>query len=339
MKMRNLLLSIPVFLVTAALVGGVAAFMWGWVRFHQPGPLKEVVTFDVGTGQGVNIIAEHLLYQGAIANTEDTLIFRAAARLSGRQGELKAGEYELTPAITMAAIMDKMSRGDVIERRFVVPEGLTSWQIVGLLSKVEGLSGDIKVVPAEGVLLPETYQYERTDTRQDQIDHMKDAMKKVMDELWPQRAGGLPFDTPEQALTLASIVEKETGVAAERTRIAGVFINRLRQGIPLQSDPTVIYALTKGHIQNAGMGPLGRRLLKDDLEIDSPYNTYKNAGLPPGPIANPGRDSIAAVLNPEANDYLYFVADGTGGHVFARTLEEHNDNVASWKKIRKESGR
>ena len=164
---------------------------------------------------------------------------------------------------------------------------------------------------------------------------MQESLRTLLDKEWPNRDPNLPFTTVEQALTLASIVEKETGVPSERKRIAGVFINRLRQGIPLQTDPTVIYALTKGQPKNDGQGPLGRRLLLKDLEIDSPYNTYKNVGLPPAPIANAGRDAILAVLHPETNDFLFFVADGTGGHVFARTLGEHNQNVANWRKLRR----
>ena len=164
-------------------------------------------------------------------------------------------------------------------------------------------------------------------------------MDKAVEELWPGREKGLPFDSIEQAITLASIVEKETGMASERARIAGVFINRLKRGMPLQSDPTVIYALTKGVVKEEGMGPLGRRLLRKDLsETDSPYNTYKYPGLPPGPIANPGRAAIEAVLHPEQHDFLYFVADGKGGHVFATTLTEHDKNATEWRKIRKEQG-
>jgi UPF0755 protein len=168
------------------------------------------------------------------------------------------------------------------------------------------------------------------------INRMQASMTKTIDELWEQRSSTLPFTTKEEAIVLASIVEKETGHPEERERVAGVFINRLRKGMALQTDPTVIYAITKGEHKNEGKGPLGRRLLLKDLEIDSPYNTYKNPGLPPGPIANPGRASIKATLNPEEHDYIYFVADGTGGHIFSRTLDEHNRNVREWRKIRRE---
>ena len=216
-----------------------------------------------------------------------------------------------------------------------LPEGVTSWQIVETLKSLEDMAGDVAEVPAEGTLLPETYHYIKNDDRTELLGKMKAAMDKTVAELWPMRVEGLPITTEAEALVLASIVEKETGVAAERKKVAGVFINRLRKGMPLQSDPTVIYGITKGEVQNEGQGPLGRRLLTKDLEVDTPYNTYMNPGLPPTPIANPGRASIEAVLNPEVHDYIYFVADGTGGHVFARTLAEHNANVARWRKIRK----
>ena len=174
----------------------------------------------------------------------------------------------------------------------------------------------------------------KTDTRQSIIDQMQTAMKKTQDDLWPTRKPDLPVMNMVEVMTLASIVEKETGVATERRKVAGVFINRLKRGMKLQSDPTAIYALTKGEVRDDGMGPLGRRLLRKDLEIDSPYNTYKYPGLPPGPICNPGYDSIAAVLDPEVHNFIYFVADGTGGHVFAETLAGHEENVSKWRKIR-----
>ena len=187
-------------------------------------------------------------------------------------------------------------------------------------------------------MLPETYNYTKAESRADILQRMRSAQQAAIDELWPKRAANLPFDTPEDALILASIVEKETGVGGERARIAGVFVNRLRIGMALQTDPTVIYALTMGKHKNDGQGPLGRRLLSKDLKVDSPYNTYRYPGLPPTPIANPGRAAIEATLNPEENDYFYFVADGTGGHVFSKILDEHNANAAKWRKIRKAQG-
>jgi UPF0755 protein len=207
-----------------------------------------------------------------------------------------------------------------------------------VLEREELLEGAFPADIAQGSLLPETYHYVYGDTRIDMVQRMQKAMTSTLDELWEKRRMDTPITTKEQALILASIVEKETGVAGERPLVASVFVNRLRKGMLLQTDPTVIYAMNKGVNKNDGLGPLGRRLLSKDLEIDSPYNTYKNAGLPPGPIANPGADSIAAVLDPEKNDYFYFVADGKGGHIFSKTLAEHNANVAKWRKIRKEQG-
>ena len=222
-----------------------------------------------------------------------------------------------------------IASGRSIAYPITVAEGLTSAEVVTLLQEDARLTGDIAGTPPEGTLLPETYRVHRGDDRQALLDRMQQSMRETMDELWPGRAADLPYETREQALVLASIIEKETAVPEERGVVAGVFVNRLRRGMRLETDPTVIYALTEGR------GPLGRRLLRADLDVDSPYNTYRVAGLPPGPIANPGRASIAAALNPEETDYLYFVADGSGGHAFARTLREHNRNVAAWRRSRR----
>jgi UPF0755 protein len=248
---------------------------------------------------------------------------------------LKAGEYEFAANISLADALEMLRAGKVYDRKVTFPEGITSWQIVQTLRGLDDLAGEIAGVPDEGTLLPDTYHYIKNDERAGVIAQMTAAMDKTVAELWPTRAEGLPFATEKDALTLASIVEKETGIASERARIAGVFVNRLRRGMPLQSDPTVIYAMTQGEVQTEGQGPIGRRLLTKDLGKESPYNTYLNAGLPPGPIANPGRAAIEATLHPEEHDFIYFVADGTGGHVFARTLSEHNANVAKWRKIRR----
>jgi len=197
------------------------------------------------------------------------------------------------------------------------------------------LEDDITKIPEEGSLLPETYSYSNSNKLSDIIKFMQRDMERKKSELWDNRSKDLPFDTIEEAIILASIIEKETSVASERKKTSGVFVNRLRIKMPLQTDPTVIYAITKGEHKNNGKGPLGRRLLKKDLKIDSPYNTYKYRGLPPTAIANPGKESIEAALNPEDHKYLYFVADGTGGHAFGKTLKEHNSNVSKWRKIRK----
>jgi UPF0755 protein len=232
-------------------------------------------------------------------------------------------------------IMEKIKAGDVVARRVTFREGLTSYEMVNILKGVPELVGEITAIPPEGTLLPQTYDYRMGEARSAIIDRMRGDMQKTIDELWPTRQADLPLASPQEALILASIIEKETGVADERKRVAGVFINRLRRGMPLQTDPTVIYGITMGRHENAGQGPLGRRLLRKDIEADTPYNTYTRPGLTPTPIANPGRASIEAALNPEAHDFIYFVADGTGGHVFAKTLAEHNANVAKWREIRK----
>lgn len=321
------------YLFTIFIVLAGAAFFYGFTAWQGPGPLT--AEKDIVITRGVSV-ADQLSESGVIRSR---LAFKAAARLTDQQTRIKAGEYLFPAHISTKDVLDKMVKGDVVQRKVAVPEGLTSWQIVQIVNKADAMNGTVTDVPKEGSLLPDTYPYTRDDPRSKIIADMGAAMTKYLAEAWPKRADNLPFTTPEQAITLASIVEKETGVAAERPRIAGVFINRLRQNMPLQTDPTVIYALTKGEIQDNGQGPLGRHLLKKDLdETDSPYNTYKYPGLPPGPIANPGKASIDAVLHPETNDFLYFVANGTGGHVFAATLAEHEANAAKWHVIRKEQG-
>lgn len=326
---RFLLLLLSVGLLAG---GGVAALGgYGVHLFFAPGKMADNKMVMIERGMGTGQIAGRLESEGVVSSA---LIFKIAARAKADQGTLKAGEYEFPAHVPMARVLEMLQKGEVFDRKFTIVEGMTSYQILRVLQGVPELEGGVDVLPAEGSLLPQTYTFIKGETRAQKIAEMKMAMDQTWEDLWPHRQPDLPFQSKEQALTLASIVEKETGVAAERRRIAGVFINRLKRGIPLQTDPTVIYALTKGDIQEGGMGPLGRRLLSKDLEIDSPYNTYKNAGLPPGPICHPGRATIEATLNPEIHDYLFFVADGTGGHVFAKTLEEHNRNVAEWRKIR-----
>lgn len=299
------------------------------------GPLAQKTLFVVPKGAGMSRIAAELV-KSNIVSDQDQYIFRAAARIRKVDTKFKAGEYEIPAGISMNALMDLLLEGKTFKRAITVPEGLSSWQIVNLLNSAGELKGDkITKVPSEGVLLPDTWHYERDDTRLDILKRMNTSMAKTLNDLWPKREKDLPIKSKKEALILASIVEKETGVSSERRRVAGVFINRLNKGMLLQTDPTVIYALTKGKIQTGGKGPLGRRLLLKDLKVDSPYNTYRYGGLPPGPIANPGKAAIEAVLNPEKHNYFYFVADGTGGHVFGKNLAEHNRNVANWRKIRR----
>lgn len=216
--------------------------------------------------------------------------------------------------------------------RVTLAEGVTSWQVVEELKRADFLTGDVAAVPAEGTLAPDSYEVETGTTRADLIARMSEAQTQLLAQLWAERADGLPYETPEQALVMASIVEKETGIPEERPQVASVFVNRLERGMRLQTDPTVIYGVTQGK------GPLGRGLRQSELRRETPYNTYVIDGLPPTPIANPGRLSIEAALNPAQTYYLFFVADGSGGHAFAATLEEHNQNVANWRKIEAQQG-
>jgi UPF0755 protein len=318
---RRVLLLALLVLATAA-----AAGVWLQREVRRPGPHDEDRIVLIEKGSGVATIAGELAAAGTI---REPWLFRSWVRLTGQERGLHAGEYRIPAGASLAAQARMLATGlGQVEHQLTVPEGLTSQEIVVLLRDEPLLTGEIAQVPPEGSLLPETYNFLRGESRAEKLARMRAAMQATLDELWPERAANLPFDTREDALVLASIVEKETGVPEERRHVAGVFVNRLRQGMALQSDPTVIYAITHGS------GALGRRLLRKDLQIDSPYNTYRHPGLPPGPIANPGRAAIAAVLDPLATKDLYFVADGTGGHVFAETLAEHNRNVARWRKIR-----
>lgn len=343
------LFSFFIALISLGLILAGAAFLWASNNFQGPGPLKDVRLVNIQKGSGLNSIAATLEREGAI---EHPFVFILGTRLMSAQSDLKAGEYELEPGMSPRAIMEKLRDGDAFARRITVPEGKTSYEIIQILNANPDLTGDVTLCRycGDGFVLPGTYDYQLGERRQDVFERMATEMSKLILELCEpymseddkmaqfqiKTCGNPPLRDILDVLTLASIIEKETGVPEERRTIAGVFINRLKAGIPLQTDPTVIYAINKGANKNDGKGPLGRRLLSKDLAIDSPYNTYKYAGLPPGPIANPGKESIEAALNPEVNDYIYFVADGTGGHVFSKTLAEHNANVAKWRKIRKE---
>jgi UPF0755 protein len=280
----------------------------------------------VPRGAGLSDIARRLSDAGVIG---DPRIFTYGVLLHGGGDRLRAGEYAFPAGVSPRGAMEVLVAGREVAHAITVPEGLTSAEIVALLEADDRLTGDVAEVPPEGSLLPETYHVQRGDGRPELVARMRGAMDETLAALWAGRAESLPFDTPEEALVLASIVEKETAVADERALIAGVFVNRLARGMRLQSDPTVIYALTDGQ------GPLGRPLTRRDLEeTDSPYNTYRVGGLPPGPIGNPGRASIAAAVDPADTEYLYFVADGSGGHAFARTLAEHRRNVRAWRRVR-----
>lgn len=351
---RNLKIVLGLF-VYGATTFVVLAALGFWAAAHQfnvPGPLPESKTLIIERGQGLQGIAQNLSAAG-IVDSPYIVIF--GARIMNAQSDLKAGEYEFPAHVSAREAVQKIRDGDVVGRKVTVPEGRTSYEVVEMLKSIETLSGEVKEVPPEGALFPETYDFQKDATRSAMIERMALAMTEklagfcTLPELYPpyvtdwkaekcapqDTALPAPLETVGDVLTLASLIEKETGVPSERKRIAGVFINRLQKGMALQTDPTVIYALNKGRHENKGQGPLGRRLLSKDLQVDSPYNTYKYPGLPPGPIANPGLASIEAALAPEAHEFYYFVADGTGGHVFSKTLAEHNANVAKWRKIRR----
>jgi UPF0755 protein len=330
--MKFFITKILVTLFALLLSLGMGAAYVAYDKFQTPSANAAEKIIEIPKGVGTLAIADQLHAEGIVS---DAYVFILASKILPPKGTLKAGEYAFASAMSMHDVVGQLKQGSIYKRQFTIPEGLTSFEIVERLKSVPNMTVDPIDVPAEGSLLPDTYQYRRDEKLSNKINQMHSALQVFVDQEWPLRDADLPFQTIEQALVLASIVEKETGVSSERKRIAGVFVNRLRQGIPLQSDPTVIYALTKGHPKNDGQGPLGRRIYSKDLTVDSPYNTYKNKGLPPGPIANPGREAILAVLHPETHDFLYFVADGSGGHVFASTLEAHNQNVANWRKLRR----
>lgn len=321
-----------VLLIVLATVVAAGMFAWGWQRVTGPGPLAEDRIVLIDRGSGVARIAGILADAGVVP---DPYTFRAAARLFAGDRPLRAGEYQFPAHVSPRQAVEQMLEGRVVQHRITVPEGLTSTQVMELLLGIDLLEGAIAAVPAEGSLLPETYQIVRGDSRDELVRRMQEAMTATIAELWPKRRPGLPLRSPAEAVVLASIVEKETGIATERPRVAAVFLNRLDRGMRLQSDPTVIYGLTGGKAASVakGEGILGRVLTRADLAQPGPYNTYVIDRLPPGPIANPGRDALQAVLEPLETDELYFVADGTGGHAFSRTLEEHNRNVARWRKI------
>ncbi|MEE2524772.1 endolytic transglycosylase MltG [Hyphobacterium sp. HN65] len=313
----------------ALLLAGGAFLAWNWMQGEvaEPGPAAEETIVTLPRGSGLIAIANRLEEAGVI---EDAQLFRIWVTIDGGDRDLRAGEYAIPAGASLQDIYDQLRSGDTIQYFVTAPEGRTSAQIVRILNENPVLTGEITEVPAEGTLLPETYSFHRGDTRQHILDRMREDQQALLDQLWPDRADDLPFDTPEEAIILASIVEKETGVASERPLVASVFVNRLRRGMMLESDPTIIYGITGGE-------PLGRGIRRSELDNDqNPYNTYFIDGLTPTPIANPGRDAIAAVLNPPDTGYLFFVADGTGGHAFAETYREHQRNVANWRRIERE---
>ena len=324
MRFFSTIISVGMLTIIALLIGVCMTFY----AFKAPGPLAEDKIVFIKPGSSAYAIADTFKQQG-IMTSKIAFLMPYVVRIRYNAQGLQAGEYKI-PAKTSAMQAIKMlEKGKTLQRQITFAEGLSSVEIVEILNNAEAMTGEITEIPAEGSLLPESYAYTRDEDRQKLVERMQSHMQDAINDLWEGRVENLPFDTIEEAITLASIVEKETAIPSERPRVAGVFVNRLRKGMLLQTDPTVIYAITKGKEK------FDRKLYYKDLKRDDPYNTYVYAGLPPGPIANPGRESLAAVLNPEEHDYLYFVADGTGGHVFAKTLDEHNKNVAAWRKINK----
>lgn len=311
--------------VTGLCALAFAVVMIVQAAFDRSGPLQEPTIVEIPQGGGLSTIAYRLEGADVIS---DTRLFTLLVTLSRKEGALQAGEFEFPAGVSPRGAMDILVDGQAIQYAITVPEGLTSTQIVALLVADDRLEGEIADIPAEGTLLPETYNFTRRATKADIIARMQAAMDEALAEIWEQRQPDIPLSTPEEAVILASIIEKETGLADERPLVGSVFTNRLNRGIPLQSDPTTIYALTEGKED------LGRALTRNDLTVESPYNTYYVRGLPPGPIANPGKASLLAAVDPDESNYIYFVADGTGGHAFAETLEEHNRNVAAWRRIR-----
>jgi UPF0755 protein len=306
------------FLVIITVAVGAAAF-FGKQRFDAPGPLAEDKIVNVPRGLGVKDIADMLVREGVI---DQPWVFIGGVVVLKSRGDIKFGEYQFPKNASLADVVEIMIENKVVQHAFTVAEGLTSEQIVARLLENQSLSGQIREIPREGTLLPETYRFTLGMPRDQIVQRMQQAHKRVLQEVWDHRMQDLPYKTPEQLVTMASIVEKETGKAEERTRVAAVFLNRLKTKMRLQSDPTIIYGLT------GGKGALGRPILRSEIDQATPYNTYVIDGLPPGPIANPGRASLEAAANPARTKELYFVADGTGGHTFADNYAEHQKNVA-----------
>jgi len=317
------------FMMTCVVLATIALCILAYLGkywFEKPGPLQASTTLLIEEGSSVDRITNKLVNNGVIDNG---LIFKAWVRAHRAQGSLKAGEYLFGARMSMYDVMETIRSGKGILHKVSVPEGLTVVQIFERIAKNEVLEGDLPAeMPAEGALMPDTYPFQRGTTRKDLVERMKGAQEKFLEEVWGRRIDGLPINSKEEMVILASIVEKETGKADERPRVASVFINRLRRGMKLQSDPTIIYGIFGGEGK-----PKGRPIYKSDIETPTPYNTYTIPALPPGPIANPGRAALEAVANPSRTDDLFFVANGTGGHSFAKTLDEHNRNVARWRAI------
>ena len=303
------------------------ALVAGKQRFDAPGPLSDDRVVNIPRGVGIRDIADVLAREGVI---DQPWVFVGGVFVLKAREDLKAGEYQFKAHASLRDVVATIVDGRVVMHQFTMPEGLTSEQIVARLMDDDVLTGNVKEIPREGSLLPDTYNFARGMTREQMIQHMQQAQQRVVKEIWDHHSADLPIKSADQLVMLASIVEKETGKAEERTRVAAVFVNRLKQKMRLQSDPTIIYGLV------GGKGTLGRPIMKSEIDQPTPYNTYQIDGLPPGPITNPGRASLEAAANPARTRELYFVADGTGGHLFAETYEQHQKNVARLRQIESE---
>ncbi|GGE97944.1 endolytic transglycosylase MltG [Stappia taiwanensis] len=332
---RNPIVIFINFLLSVAVIGVVAAgglLYWGKTEFDAPGPMTEDKTVVIPSGSGLSVIADTLENQGVIDNAQ---IFWAGVLAYKNAQKLKAGEYAFTAGSSMRQVMEDLVEGKAVYHTVTVPEGWTSAQIVARVREHPVLTGTLDKIPPEGSLLPETYTFTRGTSRAQIIKQMMEAQKNALASIWERRNKDIPLESPEELVILASIVEKETARSDERTRVAGVFINRLRKSMRLQSDPTILYGLHGGSAWQQDRSAITR----SDLDARNPYNTYQIDGLPPGPIGNPGRAAMEAVANPSRTKDLYFVADGTGGHVFAETYEQHRRNVANWRKVEREARR
>ncbi len=319
----NLMMTI---LVVSIIIGG-ALLYWGKLQFDDAGPLVQDRTLIIAQGATLDSITGVLERQGVIS---DGWVFSVGVQIYKNAGRLQAGEYLFKSKSSMRDVMDTMVQGKAILHAVTIPEGLSSEQIIARLNSNKILVGDLSEIPEEGTLLPETFKFTRGTTRLQMVERMRKARDAALSEIWKRRSENLPVKTPRELVVLASIVEKETGKADERTRVAGVFVNRLNRGMRLESDPTILYGLYGG---SAWERP--RTIYQSELKKPNSYNTYQIDGLPPGPIANPGRDALEAVANPSRTNDIFFVADGSGGHIFAETLEDHNKNVARWRDIEK----
>src|SRR5215467_3189941 len=315
-------------IVLLVMIGTGVVYYYGKQIIEAPGPLREDKIVNIPARAGMTDIADVLQREGVIDNNRWAFI-GAVFALRARS-ELKPGEYAFQKNASLRDVIGTIVEGKVVQHAVTIPEGLTSEQIVARLSENDIFSGAVREIPREGTLLPETYKFPRGTTREQVIQRMQQAQKRLIAEIWEHRSADIPIKTPEQLVTLASIVEKETGKPDERSRVAAVFTNRLRQRIKLQSDPTIIYGLV------GGKGTLGRPIKRSEIGQPSPYNTYVIEGLPPGPISNPGRASLEATANPARTRDLYFVADGTGGHAFTETYDQHQKNVARLRAMEKQ---